>query len=190
MIIFTIILNFNTVIADPVINDYGIVNAWYNGQEATVRDVQLKVGEPTEITVFVQSNTDCHVFIELINPLVTMPYDMVSGPSEFDEFIDVYDVKTGWRENFTWIIKPNGEWINGNAPINLFVQFSNRDESQYAKFTIANPFILDDQYTGPGLIHTTDQSSNDNSTSQGSPGFGIFAVLLGIALLVMWKYCR
>ena len=189
IIAVVILLNLNTITADPVVNDYGIVNAWYNGQEATVKDVQLKVGEPVEITVFVQSNTDCHVFIELINPLVTMPYDVVSGPSEFDNFIDVYDVKTGWRDNFTWIIKPNGEWVNGNAPINIFVQFSNQDESQYAKFTIANPIILDEHYSGPTRT-TTDPSSTNQSPSQGSPGFGVAGALLGILLAIVYRAGR
>jgi len=190
MIIFTIPLNFNTVIADPIENDFGIVNAWYNGQEATVKDVYLKVGEPAEITVYVYSKIDGNVYIELINPLVTIPYDIISGPSELDEIIQNRDIKSGWSENFTWIIKPNEEWTNGNAPINLFVEFSDKGDDRYVKFTIVNPIILNEQYTGPDLTHTTDQSSNDNSTSQGSPGFGIFAVLLGMALVVIWKQRR
>jgi len=87
MIVFIILLNFNVVIADPTENDFGIVNAWYNGQEATVENIQLKVGEPAEIDVYVKSKIDCDIYIELINPLVTMPYDIISGPSEFDELI-------------------------------------------------------------------------------------------------------
>ena len=43
------------VLAEPEENEYGIVNAWYNGQEATVRNVQLKIGEPVEIKVEVMS---------------------------------------------------------------------------------------------------------------------------------------
>ena len=184
---FVFCLNQNAL-ADPVENDFGIVNAWYNGQEATVKNVSLKIGEPVEIKVNVQSKIDCHIFIKLINPLVTVPYDIVSGPSELDKFIDVYDVKSGWEENYTWIIAPNGEWTNGNAPINLFIEFSDKGDDRHVKFTIANPIILDEQYTGSSPSHTTtDPSSTNQSQSNSSPSFGIIAALLSVALVVMWR---
>ena len=168
------------VLADPVENDFGIVNAWYNGQEATVENISLKVGEPAEIRVSVYSKIDGNVYIELINPSVTVPYVIISGPTELDETIDNYDVKSGWTMNYTWIIKPNGEWTNGNAPINLFVQFSkNYDEYEHVKFTIANPYILDEHYSGHA------PSSTDQPPSQGSSGFGVVGALLGITLVVM-----
>ena len=179
-------LNLNIVTADPVENDFGIVNAWYNGQEATVKNVSLKIGEPVEIKVYVQSKVDCHVFIKLINPLVTVPYDIESGPSEFDKFIDVYDVEAGWSKNYTWIIKPNEEWTNGNAPINIYIQFSDQGDDRREKFTIVNPIILDEHYSGPAPTRTTtDPSSTNQSPSQGSPGFEVVGALLGIALAVM-----
>jgi sarcinarray family protein len=188
MIIFTVLLNFNTVIADPIENDFGIVNAWYNGQEATVKDVYLKVGEPAEITISVFSKINCNVYIELVNPLITMPYEKVSGPSEFDELIQNRGVQSGWSKNYTWIIKPNEEWTNGNAPINLFVEFSDKGDDRHIKFTIANPIILDEQYKGPGLTHTTTTSSSTNqSQSNSSASFGIIAALLSVALVVMWR---
>ena len=184
---FVFCLNQNAL-ADPVENDFGIVNAWYNGQEATVKDVYLKVNEPAEIAVYVQSKIDCDIYVELINPLVTMPYDIINGPSEFDELIKNRDVKSGWKENYTWIITPNGEWTNGNAPLNIFIQFSYQDEDRIEKFTIANPIILDEQYSGSSPSHTTtNSSSNDQSQTNSSPSFGIIATLLSTALVVMWR---
>jgi sarcinarray family protein len=100
----------------------------------------------------VYSKIDCNVYIKLINPLVTVPYDIVSGPSELDKFIDNHGVNSGWSENYTWIIAPNGEWTNGNAPINIFVQFSDQGDDRREKFTIANPIILDEQYSGSNPI--------------------------------------
>ena len=65
VIAFLIGFILNSVAADPVENDYGIVNAWYNGQEATVRDIQLKVGEPAEIKIEVMSKIgSCPLVIE------------------------------------------------------------------------------------------------------------------------------
>jgi len=186
IIVLAIGLNLNIVTADPIENDFGIVNAWYNGQEATVKDVYLNVGETAQITVSVSSKIDCNVYIELVNPLITMPYEIVSGPSEFDKLIQNRGVKSGWSNNYTWIIKPNEEWTNGNAPINLFVEFSDKGDDRHVKFTIANPHILDEHYSGPAPTRTTtDPSSTDQPPSQGSPGFGVAGALLGIALVVM-----
>jgi len=193
LIILYIVGLSQNVVAEPEENDFGIVNAWYNGQEATVKDVQLKIGEPCEIKVEVTSKKNCFIAIYLDSPIITKAYNTISGPSEMDEWIHATNVESGWNETYSWIIVPTGEWTNGNAPINIFVQFTKPDnDKQSVEFTIANPIILDEQYTGPGLTQTTDQSSNDNSTStsQGSPGFGIFAVLLGMALVVIWKHRR
>ena len=186
-VIFTLFVSLNQIVcAEPIENDFGIVNAWYNGQEATVENIQLKVGEPAEITVSVNSKIDCNVYVKLINPLVTVPYDILSGPSDLDESIDNRGVKSGWTTNYTWIITPNGEWTNGNAPINIFVQFSDRGDDRRTKFTIANPYILDEQYSGPAPTRTAaDPSSTDQTPSQGSPGFGVVGALIGIILVVV-----
>ena len=94
--------------------------------------------------------------------------------------------------NYTWIIKPNGEWTNGNAPINLFVEFSKSyDDDRHVKFTIANPIILDEQYTSSSPSQTTtDPSSTNQSQSNSSPSLGIIAALLSVALVVMWRQKR
>jgi len=124
LIIAFVICSNQNAFAEPIENDFGIVNAWYNGQEATVKNIQLKVGEPAEITVSVNSKIDCNVYVKLINPLVTIPYEILSGPSDLDESIDNRGVKSGWITNYTWIITPNGDWTNGNAPINIFVELT------------------------------------------------------------------
>ncbi len=191
MILYIVWLS-QSVLAEPEENKYGIVNAWYNGQEATVRDVQLKIGETAEIKVEVSSKIDGHVIIKIVNPLKTESYEVVSGPSLIDESIDNLFIKSGWHETYIWTIKPTGKWTNGNAPINLFVQFNEAyDEYEIVKFTIANPHILDEHYSGPAPTRTsTDPSSTDQSQSQGSPGFGVVGVMLGILLAVVYRAGR
>ncbi|NOR48064.1 MAG: sarcinarray family MAST domain-containing protein [Methanosarcinaceae archaeon] len=188
LIIVLIMFLSQHAFADPVENDFGVVNAWYNDQEATVENVQLKVGEPAEITVSINSKIDCNVYVELTNPLVTVPYVVINGPSKIDESIDNYGVEAGWEKKYTWIIKPNGEWTQGTAPINIFVQFSDRGDYRTEEFTIANPYILDEHYSGPAPTSTTtDPSSTDQPPSQGSPGFGVVGALLGIALVLLGR---
>ncbi|MCZ7358432.1 MAG: hypothetical protein O8C55_00005, partial [Candidatus Methanoperedens sp.] len=65
----------------------------------------------------------------------------------------------GWSKTFNWKIKPNGAWTNGNAPINVLITFYDikSKESKKIEFTIANPYILDEQYSGsiPTLVQTS-----------------------------------
>ena len=175
------------VLAEPVENNYGTVNAWFNGQESTVENVELKIGEPVEIKVTVNSKIDGEVNLELTTPLATESYEVISGPSNIDDWIDVFNVESGWTKTYTWIIKPTGDWTNGNAPINIFVQFHKGiNDDGTVQFTIANPYILDEHYSGPAPTRTaSDPSSTDQPPSQGSPGFGVAGALLGIALVVM-----
>ncbi|MBW6519087.1 MAG: sarcinarray family MAST domain-containing protein [ANME-2 cluster archaeon] len=177
-----------SVSAESVENNYGIVNAWYNGQEATVENVQLKIGEPAEIKVEVTSKINGHVIVKLINPLVTESYEVISGPSLIDKRIDNLNIESGWHETYIWTIKPTGKWTNGNGPINLYVQFNEAyDEYEKVQFTIANPYILDEHYSGPAPTRTaTDPSSTDQPPgSNGLPGFGVVGALLGISLVLL-----
>ncbi len=175
--------NLNLVIAEPIEKEYGIVNAWFNGKEATVENVQLTISEPIEIKVEVTSKVKCHVATYLESPLVSKSYQVLSGPSEIDKRIDALNVESGWTETYTWTIAPTGEWINGNAPINVYVQFTKAvDDYESIDFTIANPIILDEHYSGPTPTRTTtDPSSTNQPSSQGSSGFGVAGALLGIA---------
>ena len=192
ILIVVLVLSFNqNVLAEPVENDYGTVNAWFNGQESTVENVELKVGEPVEIKVTVNSKIDGEVNLELTNPLATESYEVISGPSNINDWIDVFNVEKGWTKTYTWIIKPTGDWTNGNAPINIFVQFhKDINEDETVEFTIANPYILDEHYSGFNIVPTTDPSSTNQSSSQGSPGFGVVGALLGILLAVVYRAGR
>ncbi|MEA3294924.1 MAG: hypothetical protein U9P81_08130, partial [Euryarchaeota archaeon] len=115
--------------------------------------------------------------------------EIISGPSVFNKRIDNLNIESNWTKIYIWKIKPTGKWTNGNAPINLFVEFSKSyDDDRHVKFTIANPIILDEQYSGSSPSHTTTHSSSNNqSQTNSSPSFGIIATLLSMALVVIWK---
>jgi sarcinarray family protein len=83
-----LILTIQNAFAEPIEKEYGSVNAWFNGQEATVDNIELKINEPAEIRVEVISKIDGHVNVELTNPLVTESYKVISGPSLIDKTID------------------------------------------------------------------------------------------------------
>ena len=192
ILLFILIISINiiSVASEPMEQNYGVVNAWFNEKEATVENIQLKVGEQAEIKVDVTSKINGYISLKLTNPLVTESYNVVSGPSEIDEWVDVSNVESGWTNTYIWVIEPTGEWTNGNAPINIFVEFGKTyDDDEHYKFTIANPYILDEQYSGPAPTRTaTDPSSTDQPPSQGSPGFGVVGALLGMLLVVGCRF--
>jgi len=177
------IIQINTVFAEPIENEYGIVNAWYNEKEATVENIELKIDEPAEIKIQITSKIEGDLAFLLTNPMVKKPYYVIEGPSEFEEWLVEYEVNPGWIKTYVWKIAPNDKWTNGNAPINVLVQINDGMDYKKIEFTIANPYILDEQYSGP-IPTATDPSSTDQPPSQGSPGFGVVGALMGIMLAV------
>ena len=189
--ILIILINLNLVTAEPMEKNYGIVNAWFNEKEATVENIQLKIGEPAEIKVDVTSKINGYISLKLTNPLTTESYKVISGPSKIDEWIDVSNIESGWTNTYIWVIEPTGEWTNGNAPINIFIEFGKTyDDDEHYKFTIANPYILDEQYSSFNIFPTSNPSSTNQSPSQGSPGFRMVGALLGILLAVVYRAGR
>lgn len=182
LILSLLLLNFQ--IAEGAENEYGTVKAWFNGENATVNDVQLKVGESVEIKVEVISKINGNAYIKLKEPGVTKAYKISNGPSAEDEYINNYDVTEGWSKTYTWFIEPNGNWKNGNAPINIFVSFSKKGNQKPIQFTIANPYILDEQYTGAATTPetTTSPAGTPAKATQFLPI--IFTVS---ALLLAWR---
>ena len=170
-------------------NEFGIVYAWSDDEPATVEGMILKINEPFTVKVTIESKIDGDICLRLYEPGVTNAYEVVEGPSEIDEWIDNMNIESGWKTTYVWKLKPNGDWTNGNAPINLFVQFNKAyDDVRFIDFTIANSHILDEQYSGFNIIPArtaADPSSTDQPPSQGSSGFGVAGAVLGIALAVM-----
>jgi len=168
-------------------NEFGIVNAWYNNEPATVEGINLKINEPFTVKATIESEIDGHISVRLYEPGVTNAYEIIEGPSEIDEFIDNMDITSGWKTTYSWKIKPNGDWIDGNAPINLFVQFNKaHDDVRMVDFTITNPYILDEQYSGSTPKPTPDPKSTDQPpSSEGLPGFGVVVALMGVTAVVL-----
>ena len=188
---FLLILISNCTAAE---NDFGIVYAWSNDEPATVEGMILKINEPFTVKATIESKIDENIYVRLYEPGVTNAYEVVEGPSEIDEFIKNLNIESGWKTTYIWKIKPNGDWTNGNAPINLFVQFDQSfDDVKMIDFTIANPHILDEKYSGFNIFPTrttTDPSSTDQPSSQGSSGFGVAGALLGIMLAGVYRAGR
>lgn len=148
-------------------NEYGIVNASFNDKNATVEGFSMKIGEPAEVKVEVISKIDGDVTLTLYEPGVTRAFKIINGPSDTDKWIDTLNINSGWSKIYTWTVAPNGAWKNGNAPLNVIVQFNKGMKNKQIDFTIANPYILDEQYTG--VISTPKQTSSPTQTTSPTP---------------------
>jgi sarcinarray family protein len=169
-------------------NKYGIVKAWFNGENATVETIngiQLKIGEPAEVKVEVISKINGHVSLKLKEPGITTAYDVLSGPSKIDEKISNLNIESDWLETYTWSLIPNGAWKNGNAPINIIVQFHDlkTKNDEIIQFTIANPYILDEQYSG--AVPTPESTASPAGTQAKATPF-LSAIFTVSALLLAW----
>ncbi len=185
LIIIILLLSLNIVVGSE--NDYGIVKAWFNGQNATANGIQLRIGEPSEIKLEVISKIDGNVYIKILEPGTTKAFDVISGPSKQDERIDNLGIVNGWSRTLTWIITPNGAWKNGNAPINIFVEFSKIKTDKKFQFTIANPFILDEQYSG--AAPTPEKTASPAGTQAKETPFIPVIFSVG-ALMLAWRWRR
>jgi sarcinarray family protein len=184
LILITFILYFQNVAGAE--NDYGIVEAWFNGQNATVNGIQLKIGETSELKIEVTSKIDGNVYIKILEPGTTKAFNVISGPSKQDERIDNLNVVKGWSRTLTWTISPNGAWKNGNAPINVFVEFSKIKDDKKIQFTIANPYILDEQYSG--AVTTTTGAPKITETGAQAKATPFLPLIFTVStLLFAWR---
>ena len=186
------ILLLNLYIVEAEENEYGVVEAWFNGKNATIKTIEgirLKIGEPVEVRIVVTSKINGDVFLKLYEPGVTRAFNVINGPNAIEERIDNLNIDSGWSKTYAWIIAPNGAWKNGNAPINIFVQFNKGMNDKQIDFTIANPYILDEQNSGATKTQTPLPSGTapGTTTPKAAPfpsALGVIAMLLGVW---MWK---
>jgi len=168
-------------------NEYGIVKAWFNGENATVNGIQLKIGEPFEVKVEILSKIKGDVSFKLYEPGVTKAFKLLSGPSEIEKRIDNMNIESGWLKTYSWTITPNGDWKGGNAPLNVIIQFNKGMINKQIDFTIANPYILDEQYSG--AVPTPETTPSPAGTEAKAIPFP--SVLFTVSTLILaWRWKR
>jgi len=157
-ILFFLMVLFSVIqIASAEENEYGIVRAWFNGENATVETIngiKLKIGQPIDVKIEVISKIKGDASIKLKEPGVTKAFDVLNGPSKEEEWITNMNIESGWSKTYIWTLTPNGAWKGGNAPLNILVQFNKGINDKIIQFTIANPYILDEKYTGAAATVT------------------------------------
>jgi len=191
-ILFFLMVSFLVIqIASAEENEYGIVRAWFNGENATVEtinDIKLKIGQPVEVNVEVISKIKGDVSLKLKEPGVTKAFDVLGGPSQEEEWLTNMNIESGWSKTYTWKLAPNGAWKGGNAPINIVVQFNKGMNDKIIQFTIANPYILDEQYSGAAATTPAPEITGQETPAKPAPFPSVIFVFM--ALLVAWRFRR
>ena len=132
-----------------------IIKAYFNGQEATVTGVKLKVGEPFTIDFNVTPDRYTTVAALLREPGGGDAYELISGDSK-----DIVVRKKGGPDDpvhFQWVLAPGEEWTDGTAPLNIQydVWGETMDGDTQGYFTVMEAYISPEKYQQPK------QSGND-----------------------------
>ena len=134
--------------------EYGTMKAFFskdeiNWENATVHNATSKLGEPFFVKAVIRSkidlmSIDIKIWETGENDVNDSTYELLEGPSCFFTYYDIYPVSK--NDSFTYIwkfrVKPDTEWVEGNAPLNIFTQFDKTDlNNDGISFTIVNMYI-------------------------------------------------
>jgi sarcinarray family protein len=174
-------------------NEYANGSVYFNNQKATVYDANLKVGEPATIKaiVYLKKNVDVSTGLTATGFRFNdpnQPYKVIEGPSEFVKSAREFGHNASETVTFEWVICPTDTAAGWSIPLNIDFTFYDRDEEEGYPiyFTVANICVPEKKSSGSATHTTTDPSSTDQSSSEGSPGFGVLTAVLSIVLMMLW----
>ena len=126
------------------------IKAYFNGQEATVTGVTLKVGEPFTVDLYVTPDRNTTVAALLREPGGDWDaYSPVSG----DPAGSVVRKKGGPNDtaHFQWTLAPKDSWAGGTAPLNLQYDVWGEDMGGDVQgyFTVVEAYISPEKYGPP-----------------------------------------
>ncbi len=189
-----LLLYCSSSIAHAAENDFGVVHAWIKfedeeWQTAGIDDVTLKVREPFELKVTVETKVECNVYVVVGGPGNTKTYETVEGPSkcgtaQTPDYIDNHDCPVGWNQTVEWTVRPTGNWTQGTAPLNLHVFFTTAEEDKEIALGLINAYISAEEWDG-----TNDDidGNSDGTNSQPTPGFEGVLLLALFTIMVILK---
>lgn len=127
-----------------------VIKAYFNGQEATVTGVKLKVDEPFTVDLYVTPDRYTTVAARLREPGGGLEsYRRISG----DDGGDIVRKKGGPNDtvHFQWVLAPTDDWAGGTAPLNI--QYNVWGETMggdvQGYFTVVEAYISPERYRAP-----------------------------------------
>lgn len=125
------------------------LTAYFNGREATVSNVTLKVGEPFDVDVYYAPDYDTRISVKLWEVGTEDAYGLVSGDKK-GETIRQY-CNASCPAHFHWVLAANGQWTDGNAPVNIVYKLwgDGSHPEKNGEFTVVDTFISPEHYQSP-----------------------------------------
>jgi sarcinarray family protein len=175
---------------------YGVVHAWLcdaeDGWVNATAHPSFHPGQKFNITVEVRTIASLQVFYVKLHEFGTPVYEVCDGPSSMEQLLanracGVANQTFVYR--WTLRVLPGTGWVDGVAPLEVFVQFNRDDEKVcWVDFDVLTayilpPFDVERNETYPPLPLHSDASSHD--APSGFDALGTLMTVLSVA--VLWK---
>jgi sarcinarray family protein len=154
VIIIILMVGIAIIVSSNVAMANANIRAYFNGQEATVDNVTLKVGETFTIDLYFSPDRDSIIDVLLTEPGIEDSYDRIDGESKGGDYIEKICM-AGNTTHFHWVLAANYKWAGGTSPVNIVY---NIDDYPYyprhitGEFTVVNAYISSRHYTGNNTI--------------------------------------
>lgn len=169
------------------------VEVYFNDQNETVDNVSLRVGEPFYVKVVIQPKKEICFGVALsasgFKEDEPQPYQITKGEGKFGGPFVNYgcNLSVGDTYDYEWIIQPTNVWAGGNAPLNIDLDFYDKQKQKDYPlyFTVANIYISKETYAGavaPASVFSIPPTGN--VTAQKQPGFEAALAVAGLATVV------
>lgn len=135
-------------------------------QNSSLLQQNIFIGQPIKCKLVLQTNVQGNLHFTIYEPGTTLAYTVVKGKKQ-DESVQYWLRNTLAQRpsekyeqqyifelipsviRYTWILIPNGNWTQGNAPINLYYSFTSIDnKEEHCHLGFCNPFIINQNWTG------------------------------------------
>ena len=206
-IIFILVLIFlvDETTADPHLTkdsprcEYGVFDTWFSldGNKwinTTVDHIILKRGQPFYIKLEISTLQD-DIWISIMFSEVgektkkDSTFELIEGPMAFYRPFDLG--KISYKNtflNYTWgfRVKKNTTWVNGNAPLDIMVQFDKKINGEWdtnpISYTVVNAFIDEKQW-----IDSNDNIDYYSKNEDTLDGFQIILIIISLFIILLFK---
>jgi hypothetical protein len=140
--------------------NYGVFDCWFsldgiNWTNTTVDYVELQLGQPFYLKTFLktlQDNITVDFYLTETGEYNAngSTFNVISGPGQMFEIVTLGVVKEEdyiWEDIWKLCVKNDTDWVNGNAPLNVYAQFGdhtldyNNWQSDSISFTAVNIYV-------------------------------------------------
>jgi sarcinarray family protein len=169
---------------------YGSVQAWYYSAEggwvnATAHPV-LTRGEIFSLRVQVTVTADLPVVYVKLHEFGTPVFEVLAGPSRMEQLLECRSLRQNQTVSYNWTVRvrPETPWVNGVAPLEVFVQFTRGDrDACVVDFDGLVAYIKD--RTENGMIHNDSINQSSPAIPRINPASGFEAPLLIAGMLLL-----